>query len=60
MRRSNKSGKLFILEVNANCGLSTDDSSTVGSLLKLAGRTMPEILELVLNHALTRNRPRAV
>ncbi len=56
MRRSAKSGKLYVLEVNANCGLSTDDSSTVGSLLKLAGRTMPEILELVLNHALTRNR----
>ncbi len=62
IRRSEKHGKLFVLEVNAQCGLSSDDSSTVGSLLKLAGRTMPEIMELVLNHALSRERrkPKAV
>jgi D-alanine-D-alanine ligase len=56
IRRSERLGKLFVLEVNAQCGLSTDDSSTVGSLLNLAGRTMPEMMELVLDHALGRAR----
>lgn len=56
MRRSEKEEKIYVLEVNAQCGLSADDSSTVGSLLNLAGRKMPEIMELVLNHALSRKR----
>ncbi len=56
IRRSEKLGKLFVLEVNAQCGLSTDDSSTVGSLLNLAGKKMSEMMERVLDHALTRAR----
>lgn len=56
IRRCEKRGQLFVLEVNAQCGLSADDSSTVGSLLNLAGRKMADIMELVLDHALTRSR----
>jgi D-alanine-D-alanine ligase len=54
IRQSEKQGTLYVLEVNAQCGLSTDSSSTVGSLLNISGRKMPEIMERVLNHALSR------
>lgn len=56
MRRSEKDGRIYVLEVNAQCGLSSDDSSTVGSLLKLAGKEMSDVIELVLDHALSRGR----
>lgn len=60
IRHSQKDDKLYVLEVNAQCGLSADASSTVGSLLNLAGLEMSEIMELVLNHALNRNHRQRV
>ena len=56
MRRDERTGKIYVLEVNAQCGLSSDDSSTVGTMLNLAGRKMHEMIELILNHALSRKR----
>lgn len=56
IRLEESSGRLFVLEVNAQCGLSSDDSSTVGSLLKLSGRTIVEVIERVLQHGLNRRR----
>jgi len=58
IRQSEKQGTLYVLEVNAQCGLSTGSSrinySTVGCLLNLCGRKMSDIIERILNHALSR------
>jgi D-alanine-D-alanine ligase len=54
VRRDEHSGDLLVLEVNAQCGLSTDDTSTVGSLLALCGQPMPPIIERILKHGIAR------
>lgn len=54
IRRSEADGKFYVLEVNAQCGLSGDDSATCGSLLKLARRDIRDIIVMILNHALNR------
>lgn len=46
--------KLYVLEVNAQCGLSADDSATVGSMLRLSGIGIVEIIARVLAHGLSR------
>ena len=56
IRLDERTGDLFVLEVNAQCGLSATDSSTVGSLLALSHQTMPPIIERILKHAMTRRR----
>jgi len=56
IRQDEGSGELMVLEVNAQCGLSTSDSSTVGSLLNLCGQSMPPIIERVLTHGMGRFR----
>ena len=57
IRLDEPSGQLQVLEVNAQCGLSTSDSSTVGSLLNLCGQAMPPIIERVLKHGMGRAVP---
>jgi D-alanine-D-alanine ligase len=54
MRFEERTGELFVLEVNAQCGLSATDSSTVGSLLNLSKQPMPSIIERILRHGMTR------
>jgi D-alanine-D-alanine ligase len=45
------SGDLFVLEVNANCGLSEDDQTSTGCILKLAGMTLADLLGSILKDA---------
>lgn len=54
IRLDEPSGELLVLEVNAQCGLSTDDNSTVGSLLALSKQPMPPVIERILRHAMNR------
>jgi D-alanine-D-alanine ligase-like ATP-grasp enzyme len=56
IRMDEASGRTVVLEVNAQCGLSSDDSSTVGSMLRLNGCEMVEIVERILRHGMTRAR----
>jgi D-alanine-D-alanine ligase len=51
LRMDRGSGELFVLEVNANCGLSEDDQTSTGCILKLAGMTLAELLRTILNDA---------
>jgi D-alanine-D-alanine ligase len=51
LRMDRGSGELFVLEVNANCGLSEDDQTSTGCILKLAGMTLAELLREILNDA---------
>jgi len=48
------SNQLMVLEVNAQCGLSSSDSSTVGSILHLCEQRMTPIIERVIKHGMTR------
>jgi len=54
IRREEKTGQLYVLEVNAQCGLSGSDEATVGTLLRLSGVTISEIIEKILQHGLNR------
>jgi D-alanine-D-alanine ligase len=54
MRFDERTKELFVLEVNAQCGLSTDDNSTVGSLLALSKQPMPPVIARILRHAMNR------
>ncbi|MGE3246456.1 MAG: SET domain-containing protein-lysine N-methyltransferase [Beijerinckiaceae bacterium] len=54
-RLDERTGELFVLEVNAQCGLSVLDSTTVGSMLKLSGTPMETLVTRILQHALTRH-----
>jgi D-alanine-D-alanine ligase len=51
LRMDRASGELFVLEVNANCGLSEDDQTSTGCILKLAGMTLAELLDGILRDA---------
>jgi D-alanine-D-alanine ligase len=44
IRRDTVNGKLSLLEVNANCGLSGDDQTSTGSILRLMGWDFPGLL----------------
>jgi len=54
IRRDAHSHQLMVLEVNAQCGLSSSDSSTVGSILHLCGQRMTPIIDRILRHGMTR------
>jgi D-alanine-D-alanine ligase len=58
IRLDEASGVLYVLEVNAQCGLSSDDSSTVGSMLRLAGENVVNVIARVLQHGMNRNGSR--
>lgn len=44
-------GELFVLEVNANCGLSENGQSSIGWILRLAGITLADLLQPILHNA---------
>jgi D-alanine-D-alanine ligase len=48
LRMERGTGELFVLEVNANCGLSEDDQTSTGCILKLAGMTLADLLQSIL------------
>ena len=48
LRMDRATGELFVLEVNANCGLSEDDQTSTGCILKLAGMTLADLLKEIL------------
>lgn len=54
IRLDERSNLIHVLEVNAQCGLSFDDSSTVGSMLKLAGEDIVGVIARILAHGLRR------
>jgi D-alanine-D-alanine ligase len=51
LRMDRETGELFVLEVNANCGLSEDDQTSTGCILKLAGMTLADLLGSILEDA---------
>lgn len=48
LRMERATGDLFVLEVNANCGLSEDDQTSTGCILKHAGMSLADLLKEIL------------
>jgi D-alanine-D-alanine ligase len=55
-RMDKNTGELFVLEVNANCGISSpEDDSSVGNILRLSGIPFIQLMGDILTGALVRN-----
>ncbi len=47
-------GKLYVLEVNAQCGLSEDENFTsIGAILRLSGNTFGSLIATIIRNAMT-------
>jgi len=56
LRMDKSSGKLYVLEVNAQCGISDDeDFTSIGAILRLNGKTFTQLVLAIINDALLRN-----
>ena len=56
IRMDAATGKLYMLEVNAQCGLSEDENYTsIGAILKVSGKSFTEIIVEILKDALRRS-----
>jgi len=63
IRQDSNTGKLYMLEVNAQCGLSEDDNYTsIGAILKVSNVSFTGIITEILKDALRRSivKPAAV
>lgn len=57
-RRDEATGKLFVLEVNAQCGLSEDEAHTsIGAILRYAKAPYAAALQRIMADALKRKKP---
>ncbi len=56
IRQDASTGKLYMLEANAQCGLSEDeDYTSIGAILKVSGVTFTEVIAEILKDALRRS-----
>lgn len=56
IRQDKATGKLYILEVNAQCGLSEDENYTsIGAILKTSGVSFTHVIAEILKDALRRS-----
>ncbi len=51
IRMDNKTGELYVLEVNSNCGLSGDRETSVGEILHLTGTPIYRLISEILQAA---------
>ncbi len=52
IRLDEKTGELFVLEVNAQCGLSEDENVTsIGAILRFANKSFSDLLMLIIQDA---------
>ena len=55
IRMDKETGKLYVLEVNAQCGLSEDENYTsIGAILRFSGVSFTELIADIINDAFTR------
>ena len=55
IRMDKETGKLYVLEVNAQCGLSEDENYTsIGAILRFSGVSFTELVAEIINDAFTR------
>ena len=54
-----ETGKMYVLEVNAQCGLSEDeDYTSIGAILRFSGNTYTELVAEIINDAFCRRSAR--
>jgi D-alanine-D-alanine ligase len=57
IRRDRISGKMYVLEVNAQCGISEDENYTsIGAILKFSGKTFTELVKEIIENAILKNK----
>ncbi len=55
IRMDQDTGKLYMLEVNAQCGLSEDeDYTSIGAILRFSGQTFSDLVRKIIYDAFTR------
>jgi D-alanine-D-alanine ligase len=55
LRRDKHTGKLYVLEVNAQCGLSEDeDYTSIGAILRYDNRTFDDLIRRIIQDAFNR------
>lgn len=55
IRQDRQSGRLFVLEANAQCGISEDENFTsIGAILKFSGCSFTSLIASLIRDALTR------
>lgn len=55
LRMDKETGKIYVLEVNAQCGLSEDeDFTSIGAILRFSGNTYTELVAEIINDAFSR------
>ena len=58
LRQDKKSGKLFVLEVNAQCGISDDENFTsIGAILRLSDKTFSGLVMEIIHTAFSSGTP---
>lgn len=58
-RLDTQTGKLYVLEVNAQCGISEDENYTsIGAILRFAGLTFADLVKLIIVDAFERRSVR--
>lgn len=59
LRMDKETGKMYVLEVNAQCGLSEDeDYTSIGAILRFSGNTFTELVAEIINDAFNRRSAR--
>lgn len=59
IRQDAQTGKLYVLEANAQCGLSEDENYTsIGAILKASGISFTQVVYAILIDALRRGSPK--
>ncbi len=54
IRMDKSTGKMYVLEVNAQCGLSYDENFTsIGAILRLSGNSFGSLIAAIMRNALT-------
>jgi D-alanine-D-alanine ligase len=53
IRQDSETGKFYVLEVNAQCGLSEDeDYTSIGAILRLSNQTFTGLVKKIIDTAL--------
>jgi D-alanine-D-alanine ligase len=56
LRMDAQTNELYVLEVNAQCGISEDeDFTSIGAILRLGGKTFSQLVMEILNDAFVRS-----
>lgn len=60
LRMDKETRKIYVLEVNAQCGLSEDeDYTSIGAILRLSGKTFTQLVVAIINDAYQRKKASA-